>query len=70
MRCSMPVIWFETIKEVAKVNNDDDEPEDDIYYYSCPMFKTGRRAAIISSSGNSNEKVLEVDLMSKENKDY
>jgi dynein heavy chain len=70
MRCSMPVIWFETIKEVAKVSNDDDEPEDEIYYYSCPMFKTGRRAAIISSSGNSNEKVLEVDLMSKENKDY
>ena len=44
--------------------------EDEIYYYSCPMFKTGKRAQIISSSGNSNEKVLEVELPSKENKDY
>ena len=72
MRFNMPVIWFETIKEVKQVKDDDDEDENEneIYYYLCPMFKTGKRSSIIASSGNSLEKVLDVELPSKENKDY
>ena len=46
------------------------EWENESYYYLCPMFKTGKRSSIIASSGNSLEKVLDVELPSKENKDY
>jgi dynein heavy chain len=72
MRFNMPIIWFETIKDVKQVKDDDDEEdnENEIYYYLCPMFKTGKRSSIIASSGNSLEKVLDVELPSKENKDY
>ena len=34
------------------------------------MFKTGKRASIIASSGNSNEKIIEVDLPSRFKKEY
>ena len=69
----MPVIWFETVKDTKQTIKDDDDDEDnenEIFIYLCPMFKTGKRSSIIASSGNSLEKVLDVELPSKENKDY
>ena len=73
MRYNMPVIWLKTTQEKKsnKEDEDDDEgDEDEIYIYSCPMFKTGKRASIIASSGNSNEKIIEVDLPSRFKKEY
>ena len=73
MRCDMPVIWFKTAQEKK---NDKDEEDDDaeegeeIFLYTCPMFKTGKRASIIASSGNSNEKIIDVDLPSRFKKEY
>jgi len=34
------------------------------------MFKTGKRASIIASSGNSVEKIIDVDLPSRFKKEY
>ena len=72
MRYTMPVIWLKTVQEKKndKEEDDDGEEEDEIYIYSCPMFKTGKRASIIASSGNSNEKIIEVDLPSRFKKEY
>ena len=74
MRCYMPVIWLKTVQEKKnnKEEDDDDEgeEEDEIYTYCCPMFKTGKRASIIASSGNSVEKIIDVDLPSRFKKEY
>ena len=72
MRFYMPIIWFETMKETKQNvgESDDDDNEVEIYIYSCPMFKTGKRSSIIAASGNSVEKILDVDLPSRMNKDY
>ena len=74
MRCYMPVLWLKTVQEKKnnKEEDDDDEgeEEDEIYTYSCPMFKTGKRASIIASSGNSVEKIIDVDLPSRFKKEY
>ena len=72
MRYNMPVIWLRTAQEKKnKEEEDDDEgEEDEIFVYSCPMFKTGKRASIIASSGNSNEKIIEVDLPSRFKKEF
>ena len=72
MRFNMPLIWFKTCVEVEKKEDDDDDDgaEEEIFTYSCPLFKTGKRASIIASSGNSNEKIIDVDLTSRFNKDY
>ena len=73
MRFDMPVIWFKTTQEKKNDKEDDDDEgdeEEEIFIYSCPMFKTGKRASIIASSGNSNEKIIEVDLPSRFKKEY
>ena len=73
MRCDMPVIWFKTVQEKKNENNEDDddvEEGEETYIYTCPMFKTGKRASIIASSGNSNEKIIDVDLPSRFKKEY
>ena len=74
MRCYMPVLWLKTVQEKKnnKEEDDDDEgeEEDEIYTYCCPMFKTGKRASIIASSGNSVEKIIDVDLPSRFKKEY
>ena len=74
MRCEMPLIWFKTTKEVKNNQNEDDDDdeggEDETFIYTCPLFKTGKRASIIASSGNSNEKIIDVDLPSKFKKEY
>ena len=73
MRCDMPIIWFKTAQEKKNDNNDDDddvEEGEETYIYTCPMFKTGKRASIIASSGNSNEKIIDVDLPSRFKKEY
>ena len=70
----MPLIWFKTSKEVKNNPNEEDDDdeggEDEIFIYTCPLFKTGKRASIIASSGNSNEKIIDVDLPSKFKKEY
>ena len=74
MRCDMPLIWFKTTKEMKNNQNEDDDDdeggEDEIFTYTCPLFKTGKRASIIASSGNSNEKIIDVDLPSRFKKEY
>ena len=71
MRYTMPVIWLRTAQEKKnKEEEEDDEGEDEIYIYSCPMFKTGKRASIIASSGNSIEKIIDVNLPSRFKKEY
>ncbi|MCQ2820772.1 MAG: hypothetical protein MJ252_26230, partial [archaeon] len=77
MWCTMPTIWFETVKDTSKKDNDEeeeDEGDDDegskYQIYSCPMFKTSRRAQIIASTGNSVEKIIEVKLKSKKPENY
>ena len=73
MRCDMPVIWFKTVQEkkTDKEDEDDDAEEgEETYIYTCPLFKTGKRASIIASSGNSNEKIIDVDLPSRFKKEY
>ena len=73
MRFNMPVIWLKTTQEKKnkqEEEDDDEGDEDEIFVYSCPMFKTGKRASIIASSGNSNEKIIEVDLPSRFKKEY
>ena len=73
MYYKMPAIWFETtkFKEQNDEEEDDDEDEEkhENYYY-CPMFKTTKRAQIISSSGNSVEKVIDVKLRSFKEENY
>ena len=54
----------------GNVQEDEGDEEDEIFIYSCPMFKTGKRASIIASSGNSNEKIIEVYLPSRFKKEY
>ena len=73
MRFDMPVIWLRTAKEKKndkEEEEDEGDEEDEIFIYSCPMFKTGKRASIIASSGNSNEKIIEVNLPSRFKKEY
>lgn len=53
----MPIIWF--IPKQNHVPN----PED----YSCPVYKTSVRAGVLSTTGQSTNFVLPVELKSKEN---
>ena len=51
-----PTIWFEPI-EGYKV-----DPEE----YSCPVYKTSVRAGVLSTTGQSTNFVLSVELPSKQ----
>jgi dynein heavy chain len=63
MYCKMPMICFETQFDKprnAVEENIEGENEEEVFTYSCPVFKTSKRAQIISSSGSSNDKIIEI----------
>ena len=63
MYCPMPLIWFETQKSKCRDEKNEEkegEGEEEIFYYNCPLFKTVKRSAVISSGGSSNDKVIEI----------
>lgn len=56
----MPIIWF-----MPKQNYIPDLEE-----YSCPVYKTSVRAGVLSTTGQSTNFVLPVELPTKENPWY
>jgi len=56
MYSSMPVILFKP------VDNYEQNPDD----YPCPIYKTSVRAGVLSTTGQSTNYILAVDLPTKE----
>jgi len=48
----MPIIWFKPMENYKP------SPEE----YSCPCYKTGKRAGLLSTTGQSTNFILHVDL--------
>jgi dynein heavy chain len=59
----MPVIWLETTKEKKEEEELEGDDENEIYQYKCPVFKTKKRTGIISSSGRSDNHVINIVII-------
>ena len=51
----MPMIWFKPSEDYKP------DPEE----YSCPCYKTSTRAGVLSTTGQSTNFILDVDLQTK-----
>lgn len=51
----MPMIWFKPVEDYKP------DPEE----YSCPCYKTSTRAGVLSTTGQSTNFILDVDLQTK-----
>ncbi len=60
MYSAMPVILFKPVE------NYNSNPED----YQCPIYKTSVRAGVLSTTGQSTNYILAVDLPTKEQPNY
>jgi dynein heavy chain, axonemal len=51
----MPLIWFKPVEDYVR------EPDE----YACPCYKTGKRAGMLSTTGQSTNFIIHVDLPTK-----
>lgn len=51
----MPLIWFKPMEDYKR---DEDE-------YACPCYKTGKRAGVLSTTGQSTNFIIHVDMPTK-----
>jgi len=51
----MPLIWFKPVEDYKR---DEDE-------YSCPCYKTGKRQGVLSTTGQSTNFIIHVDIPTK-----
>ncbi len=60
MYSSMPVILFKPIENYTQNQED----------YQCPIYKTSVRAGVLSTTGQSTNYILAVDLPTRETPSY
>lgn len=51
----MPVIWFKPQEDYVR----------DVEEYSCPAYKTGKRAGVLTTTGQSSNFIIHVDIPTK-----
>jgi dynein heavy chain len=56
MYSKMPLIWFKPLEDYKP------DPEE----YSCPVYKTSVRAGVLSTTGQSTNFIIAVELATKE----
>jgi dynein heavy chain len=51
----VPLIWFKPQEDYVR------DPEE----YACPCYKTGKRAGVLSTTGQSTNFIINVDIPTK-----